>query len=183
MELNGINVNIPSFTYDSLYIFIHAWHHFVSSGVGLRQMADWMLHLHTYADRLETGIIKSVLQRMNILEEWQTFGWVLVNKFGMPETEFPFYTGKYAHKGEKLYRQLMIDGHCGRETRLKFLGEQLYLFPFSRPAHGRLRQKIYTLCRLTFNTIQLAKLFPGYALREYIYSLIQHTITPAQTLA
>ena len=173
IKVNGIEVSIPSRTYNALYVFMHAWHHFASSGVGLRQMADWMLALHDAAEETQLAqTLQPLLEQMYMLEIWQTFGWVLVNRLGLPQNEFPLYTDVCAQKGEQLYRQLLLDGHCGREARLQFFGERMYYFPYARPEKGRMRQKTYTFCRLTFQYFQMRKLFPQYALHEYIGSLI-----------
>ena len=170
IEINGVNVSIPSTTYNAIYVFIHAWHHFASSGVGLRQLADWMLTLRT---TINTEALHDILRQLHMLEVWQTFGWVLVNRFGLNSEEFPFYSDSCSNRGERLYRQLLTDGHGGRLSRFKLLSWRMYRFPFSRPAHGRLWQKIYTFCRLTFNAFQRGKCFPKYAFYEYLDNVLQ----------
>lgn len=176
MRVGETEVRIPSLSFDALYIFMHAWHHFESSGVGLRQLADWTLALH--AASAEQGLaerLEPLLRDMHMLEIWQTFGWVLVNRLGLPREEMPLYieTPACARKGEQLYAQLIKDGHCGREPRLKIYGKTLYYFPYQRPERGRMRQKVYTLCRMTFQLTQMRKLFPSYAYRNYIGALLK----------
>ena len=168
LSVHGVEVQIPSKTYNALYVFMHAWHHFAASGVGLRQIADWMLALHDAASEPQLAeTLEPVLKQMHMLEIWQTFGYVLVNKLGLPRAEFPLYTDACAHKGEQLYEQLIADGHCGRERKMKLFERKMYVFPYDRPEQGRLKQKVYTFCRLTFQAIQMAKLFPSYAWRDY----------------
>lgn len=155
--VNNVSVSIPSKAYNSLYIFMHAWHHFASSGVGLRQLADWALALHDAASEYELAqILEPVLKQMHMLEIWQTFGWVLVNKLGLPKNEFPLYNNLSDRKGEQLFSQLIQYGHGGR------------VYPYQRPTSGRLKQKLYTLRRLTIQHAQLAKLFPKFAICEYV---------------
>lgn len=89
LRVGDTDVSIPSLAFDALYIFMHAWHHFESSGVGLRQLADWSLALHAAKD--VQGLdetLRPVLERMQMLEVWQTFGWVLVHYLGLPREEF-----------------------------------------------------------------------------------------------
>ena len=174
LRVGDTDVSIPSLAFDALYIFMHAWHHFESSGVGLRQLADWSLALHAAKD--VQGLdetLRPVLERMQMLEVWQTFGWVLVHYLGLPSEEFPLYTERCARKGRQLFCQLIKDGHCGREPKLRLYGRTLYYFPYQRPEKGRLRQKIYTLLRLTFQMMQTRKLFPRYAYRSYFGALIK----------
>lgn len=174
--LKGVSVSVPSLTFDALYVFLHLWHHFASCGVGLRQLADWMLALHA-ARREEqlAATLEPLLRQMHMLDIWQAFGWVLVNRLGLPENEFPLYK-KVARQGEQLYRQLLLDGHCGRESRMRLFGQTLYCYPFRRPEKGRLRQKTYTLFRLVFEAIQLAKLFPRYACRRLLAAIFRNCI-------
>lgn len=174
LRVGDTDVSIPSLAFDALYIFMHAWHHFESSGVGLRQLADWSLALHAAKD--VQGLdetLRPVLERMQMLEVWQTFGWVLVHYLGLPREEFPLYTERCTRKGRQLFCQLIKDGHCGREPKLRLYGHTLYYFPYQRPEKGRLRQKIYTLLRLTFQMMQTRKLFPRYAYRSYFGALIK----------
>ena len=46
MTIGDVVVPVPSAAYNALYVFMHAWHHFESTGVGMRQLADWALCLH-----------------------------------------------------------------------------------------------------------------------------------------
>lgn len=52
VSLNGVEIAIPAVRFNAVYVFIHAWHHFDGDGVGLRQLADWMLCLHELAQTL-----------------------------------------------------------------------------------------------------------------------------------
>ena len=164
--LDGVVISIPSLSYNALYVFLHAWHHFAANGVGLRQMGDWALALHAArSEQHLADVLSPLLKHMHMLEVWQTFGWVLVNRLGLPQDEFPLYniSSRCARRGERLYRQLLRDGHCGRQRRFCLCSHTLYVYPFSRPTKGRLFQKIHTLLRMIFDSIQLAKLFPRFA--------------------
>jgi hypothetical protein len=48
----GVELPIPSAAYNALYVFMHAWHHFESTGVGFRPLADWALALHKAHEEL-----------------------------------------------------------------------------------------------------------------------------------
>ena len=170
LTLDGVSISVPNPTYNALYVFLHAWHHFTGFGVGMRQLADWALVLHfAREERQLADVLLPVLRQMHMLEVWQTFGWVLVNRLGLPRDEFPLYKDSVlcASRGERLYHQLLRDGHAGRKRGFRLFSPTLYAFPFKRPERGRLRQKTYTLCRLIFDALQLAKLFPRYAAHSF----------------
>ena len=176
IRVNGTDVRVPNPTYNALYVFLHAWHHFASRGVGLRQIADWMLALHVAADVPQLAdTLRPLLRRMHMLTIWQTFGWVLVNRLGLPRNEFPCYddSPSCARRGEQLFLQVLTDGHGGRPERMRLFGDTMYAYPYKRPQHGRLRQKSFTFLRLLFEAVQMSKLFPRYAFLRLFSTLIQ----------
>ena len=40
-EIHEYPVSLPPVTFNALYIFMHAFVHFLNSGIGLRQVCDW----------------------------------------------------------------------------------------------------------------------------------------------
>ena len=175
LTVGSTEVSIPTKEFDALYILMHAWHHFESSGVGLRQLADWAIALKQLDAREREAFeprLEKLLRRMSMLDIWRTFAWVVVNKIDLPREECMLYDDACQQKGEQLYRQLVKDGHCGREPKLQYFGKTMYYYPYSRPEKGRLKQKWYTLKRLTFQAFQLRKLFPEFAWRSYIGQFI-----------
>lgn len=172
ISLNGTDIAIPDMRFNALYVFVHAWHHFAGSGVGLRQLADWMLCLHKLAETL-TGKeqqsyaheLESLLRQMSMLAVWQTFGCVLVRHLGLPTEEFPLYDAAYEPRGEKLWRQLLHDGH-GYRSANRVSGVMVRSFPFARPGKNRILQVFYTSGRILYDTFQMSKLFPCWAWRQ-----------------
>lgn len=48
---------------------------------------------------------------MSMLQIWQTFGCVIVRHLGLHREEFLLYNASQERRGERLYRQLLHDGH------------------------------------------------------------------------
>ena len=182
-------VRVPSVAYNALYVFMHAWHHFESTGVGFRQLGDWALclyHAHQQSSPQEwqtlSHDIDSILTALHMKTAWQTFGHLLVNQLGLPAEAFPLYTTRYQSRAKRLLRQMLRDGHGGRPAMGQKMPQDtdaqtsthlllMKRFPWERPASNRFRQKGYTLLRLLFETIQMAKLFPGYAWNELMATI------------
>ncbi len=246
-------VSVPSLSYNALYLFVHLWHHFLASGVGMRQLCDWVLCLRALSRHLSPvewhrfeQQLRQLLQSMHLLSVWQSFGYVAVKYLGLPPNAFPLYSvSLYSHsthpsktvhpskivlppktihpsrkftyriwQSERLYRQLLADGHCGRSTALR--SEQIMhsfhsisrttpegtpnqplskprqspclshrrstLFPnlshrhsnlFPNLSHrlSRLSRRLHSFYRLTYNALQLSKLFPLYSFRLYCAQL------------
>ena len=176
MSLGDAVVSVPTAAYNALYVFMHAWHHFESTGVGFRQLADWALCLHEAYQQLNSEEwqnlcveIDAILTALHMKTVWQTFGHVLIDELHLPSQEFPLFTERYRNRAKRLLRQLLRDGHCGRTNR--FFLEDITLmrcFPWERPKKNRILQVMYTGTRMLFEACQMAKLFPSLAWYELI---------------
>lgn len=179
VEWKGVELPVPPVAYNALYVFMHAWHHFESTGVGFRPLADWALCLHDAHEQLsETewqalcGEIDHILTALHMKTAWQTFGHVLVNALQLPSECFPLYTDGYQRRAERLQRQLLRDGHGGRPWKLNIQEIALMRrFPWERPERHRVLQVSYTACKLVYDAWQMGKFFPDLAWHELIHSL------------
>jgi hypothetical protein len=179
VEWRGIQLPVPGVAYNALYVFMHAWHHFESTGVGFRPLADWALALHEAHELLKAEDwqtlcqdIDRILTALRMKKAWQTFGHVLVNQLQLPAEEFPLYTSRYQRLASRLLRQLLRDGHGARPAKLNIKEIALMRrFPWERPAKHRVMQVGYTACRLVFEAWQMGKLFPDLAWHEFRHSI------------
>ena len=179
LDIYGKAVAVPSAAYNALYVFMHAWHHFESTGVGFRQLGDWALCLkwaHEQSTPKEwqmlTQEIEQILTALHMKTAWQTFGHILVNQLQLPAEAFPLYTVRYEHRANRLLRQLLRDGHGARSGKLNIQEIALMRrFPWERPERHRVLQVSYTACKLVYDAWQMGKLFPDLAWHEFIHSL------------
>ena len=116
LDFGGVKVNTPADNFNAFYVFNHMWHHFMNEGVGLRQVCDWMLFLHSRHGKLELGYLEEILRKMDLLDSWKSFGCMLVDYLGMPAEEFPFYDATYLAKGRKVLQRILAEGNFGQET-------------------------------------------------------------------
>ena len=114
IEVSGVKVDTPEITFNAYYIFEHAFEHFMTSGVGLRQLCDWMMFLHKNADKIDRDYLHSILIDLDMMKPWQTFGALLVDYLGMPAEEFPFYTSEV--KTAKVLNFILADGNFGKNS-------------------------------------------------------------------
>ena len=181
IDVYGKSVPVPSAAYNALYVFMHAWHHFESTGVGFRQLADWALCLqqaHQQSTAEEwlslTQEIDTILTALHMKAAWQTFGHILVNELQLPVEAFPLYTTDYQGRARRLLRQLLRDGHGGRPARAGIKEIALMRrFPYERPTKHRVLQVGYTFYRLLFNAWQMGKFFPTLAWHNFTCALRQ----------
>ena len=179
IDIYGNTISIPDATYNALYVFMHAWHHFDSTGVGFRQLGDWALclkqahqQLSTHEWELLTQDIYQILSALHMKTAWQTFGHLLVNELHLPAEAFPLYTTRYQNRAKRLLRQILRDGHGGRPATFNIKEIALMRrFPIERPNKHRVLQVAYTFYRLLFEAWQMGKLFPDLAWHELTSSL------------
>lgn len=166
VDYEGFCVSVPSDEFMVFFTFYHAWIHFLTTGVGWRQLSDVAMTLHTYLgqstiSQTENGTrsfdvekLLSWLTAMHIMEPWQTFGWLLVEYLGLPETEMPFYDASCRRRAMKLYDRIMTEGNFRRPNRFK-----------RRKPHGHLTHKIHSFIGIFVDFFQLANVFPTQAIR------------------
>lgn len=161
MVFSGQEVNTPSDVYNAFYIFSHIFHHFLTSGLGSRQLCDWMLFLRQRSSYIDMDSLREILSRLDMMKPWQAFGCVLVKYLGMPADLFPFYDSSQEHKAEKILRRLLDEGNFGQQRDVNKKRGANYLLNKTRAVLAHIGR-----------TFGLFFLFPRHSFRQ-----IWHTIS------
>lgn len=160
-DFYGVPVNTPADDFNVFYVFDHLFHHFLTSGVGLRQLCDWMMFLHNRSGNLNHEYLHQLLVDMKLLEPWQAMGCVLVDKLGLPEEEFPFFDRKQENKVEQIIRRVFAEGNFGKERRVYKNRGKNYLINKSRSLLGHLEK-----------TMDLVTIFPRPVWRQFKSTIV-----------
>ena len=160
VEYEGFPLTIPSKEFMVFFTFFHAWHHFLTTGVGWKQLADVAMTLHAYHGQLDQATLRRYFTDMHIMKPWQAFGYLMVQHLGLPEAEMPFYSSSCASTAKRLYCRIMEEGNFNRVRNFKK----------HRPKH-RLLQKLHAFIGIFIEFFHLAKVFPSAAFREMRASL------------
>lgn len=161
LNIAGMQVNTPEDTFNSFYIFNHLWHHFLTSGVGLRQLIDWMLFIHKHGSTIDQPRLRSILDDMDLMGPWQAFGCVLVDELGLPASEFPFYDDRFGRKKTRILRRVLQEGNFGKERAYygDRKGESYFV--------GKLKSLWYHFSRF----VSLYIMFPSHAFRQFMHMI------------
>lgn len=154
---NGVSVNTPEPTFNAFYIFHHLWHHTIGMGIGLRQVCDWAVFLHTYADQLDKPRLESYLRAIHLWDKWQVYGSLLVQYLGVKPEEVPFYDERKNRRSQRLLHYILTEGD-NRE------------FKFGR-SEQKTKKKAATLHYIFRKTTRLLPIFPSEAMRYLIHSI------------
>lgn len=156
VEMGGSVINTPADDFNVLFVFYHFLHHFMHGGVGLRQVCDWTMLLHSRGANVNRDELRSRLETLGLMEAWQVFGNLAVRHLGLPSEEMPFFEASKSVKADKLLAAIFEYGNfgCIRHARRKVSGHYLL-----RKA-GSLRQHTRSL-------LTAFRIFPDIALPFY----------------
>ena len=87
IELEGCKIDVPPIEFDVVYILLHAVHHLYSSGVGLRQICDWVCLLHNYRGKINQENVTKLLKKTGMTNAARIFGAVAVNYMGLEKED------------------------------------------------------------------------------------------------
>lgn len=155
LDFGGVPVMSPSVDFNIFFIFNHFWHHFIADGVGLRQLCDWVRLLHVNHGHIDLDYLSDVLCKMNLMEEWQVFGYIAVNTLGLPSDEMPFYDSKCKRKADKVLDLIMLEGNFGKEN----------LRGHNRPK-GYFAGKLYSFSKRFKRNFRVLRIFPLKSIRQ-----------------
>lgn len=127
LDVNGVQVRIPSIDFDALFIFVHLLQHFYCGGLGLRQLCDWARVLHTHCGQIDRELLTSRLRQMGIVSEWQAFLSFLVKYLALPKEEAPMYERSAEGKADKLWRFMEKVGNFGKNRKRRNRGKDPYV--------------------------------------------------------
>lgn len=116
VELCGVSVMTPSDDFNTYYIFNHLWHHFLSAGIGLRQLCDLAVFLDTHD--VNKTYLEEILTSMKVMKPWQTIGSILVDYLGLSKDKMPFYVPVSRRKQERIIRRILLEGNFGHSSRM-----------------------------------------------------------------
>lgn len=150
--------------FDCLFVFVHMLQHYFNSGVGLRQICDWMAYTDYYFQQIDQQQLKEDIHSLGLIKEWQVFGNMAVNYLGFPQEKMPFFEKKYKKAGEKVLQQVMKSGNFGRNLYFKnrpknyFLGKLFTFYQNNKMRMGNLlifpQEALYGIPHLIKNGIK-----------------------------
>lgn len=160
MEFGDVKVMTPADDFNSFFVFSHLWRHFISVGVGLRQICDWVMFLHKRGQNVDKGHLRKMLTDMKLMTPWKTFGCIAVDILGLPADEFPFYDANKRKAALKVLERIFQEGDMGRGTEFIRVADR-----------GYLTEKLFSLKFYIKRFCGLAPLFPLHAFRQLCSSV------------
>jgi hypothetical protein len=165
VKFDGMEVHVPSDCVNAVYIFNHLWHHFLTGGIGLRQLCDWVMVLHRAKEVLDLSELEKCLNDFGLWKPWRIFGCIAVNYLGLPEKEFPFYDASKQKQAEQILGRILMEGNFGQ-----------YSTAHQGKPEGIILGKLHSLRRISRRTAELATLISPWCAAEYYVHFLLHGI-------
>lgn len=113
VTIGNTDVTIPSYDFDAIFIFQHAWNHLLTGGIGLRQLCDWALIFRNHAEDIDSERLKANIRRFGMTRAWKLFASIAVDYLGVSEDKIPLYDPKYSKQAERRIRDIVAGGNFG----------------------------------------------------------------------
>lgn len=122
LALHDLIVTLPEDTFNVFFVFLHAWHHFTETGMNMKQLCDVAVLLHVKRDVVDRERLKEMLTKLQLMEVWQLFMYILVHYLGMLSEECPFCTEQCKERAEALLERVMQEGSARPHVKLNVEG-------------------------------------------------------------
>lgn len=135
VTIEGNAIPVLPLEVDVFFVLVHLALHFLSGGIGLRQLCDWTCLLHGHVGQIDKAEVVRLLQGVGLLQAAKAVGAIVVNYLGLPKDELPFIIDESdIQRGEWLLTDIMHGGNFGSHGS----------FRRNRP-NGRISGRWYTL--------------------------------------
>ena len=121
-DCEGLPVTTPEDTFNMFFVFLHAWHHFIETGMNMKQLCDIAILLHTKHDVIDKEQLHEMLRKLHLVEVWQLIMYIMVHYLDVPQDECPFYTEKCRTRAERLFEQILNEGSSYRKEEVNAKG-------------------------------------------------------------
>lgn len=112
VDENGLIV--PDFKYNVVILLVHAYRHYMTEGIGLRQVMDYLMLLQSEEsfDKVE---IEATLKNLGLLKFARGLMWVLHSVFGLPKNSF--ICNQDEKVGKRLLHDIVEEGNFGHHKK------------------------------------------------------------------
>lgn len=121
-EINGLAITTPEETFNVFFTFLHAWHHFIETGMNMKQLCDVAVLLHAKRDIIVRERLKEMLTKMHLMEAWQLIMYIIVQYLGLSQEEAPFYTEHCKERAEHFFTHILSEGSSRKQAHVNIKG-------------------------------------------------------------
>ena len=125
-EIDGLNITTPEETFNVFFTFLHAWHHFIETGMNMKQVCDVAVILHAKRDVMDRARLNEMLTKLHLMEVWQLIMYIIVQHLGLLQEEAPFYTEHCKERAERFFAHILSEGSSRKHAHVDIKGESYF---------------------------------------------------------
>lgn len=110
LEVNGLSITIPEETFNVFFTFLHAWHHFIETGMNMKQLCDVAVLLRAKREVIDGARLMEMLTKLHLMEAWQLIMYIIVQYLGLSQEEAPFYTEQCKDRADRFFTHILSEG-------------------------------------------------------------------------
>jgi hypothetical protein len=114
LAIAGYEVSTPPATFNAFYIFQHIFQHILTSGIGLRQVCDWVRVLEACREQIDLVQLGVYFKKTGLQKAARTLGYVVVHHLGLPPDCLPFAVDDMHREGERMLDDIFTTGNFGQ---------------------------------------------------------------------
>lgn len=146
VDVKGRKVRVPSPEFNSMYLLVHAVKHFMSMGLGLRQLCDWAMVLRNHSGEFDLERWTATIERLGLDASFKAFGCLAVRHLGLDSGCIPYDISQSTAMADAILADILENGNFGhksfRERRanvVNLLHRRVRTFNFLMKRHFRFR--------------------------------------------
>lgn len=147
------DICLPPHTYNAFFILHHGVRHFISEGVGLRHICDWIMYIHKHHEKIDAAELSNIINALNMMQVWQEFSILATQVLGLPVEELPIALKKTASKKtHRFLQEIFYSGNFG-----KYATEKINI-----TEKNVIKRKWHNFWFQTSRLFKLHRIFPAY---------------------
>ncbi len=119
VELEGVKVYLPPYNFDFIYIFYHSWRHFLTGGIGLRQLCDWGCYVSTFSDKFDREELLRLIKLFKLHTPISLFATIAVRELGISHEKFLDCVSTNDRRYDKVLDRIWHGGNFGFYRKVK----------------------------------------------------------------
>lgn len=129
VTIDGENIEVLPPMANALQLMSHMLRHILMSGLGLRQVCDWVLFLHRNSESIDSKLFVTYMKELQLFKMYKAILVIATDYLGLPgNSNLCDITREDKHNAKKLMSHIMINGNfghyredCTTETKWEYL--------------------------------------------------------------
>lgn len=165
VRIESCDVLTPPDAYNVSYLLIHILKHFLSEGIGIRQLCDWACLLHNLTDEKARTQAVQLLKALKLEKTARVFGYIATEYIGLPTQYLPIpFQPQDVTTAQWVWNDIWTGGNFGKHGMRR------------RPMRNYWLRKWETFGRVLKRCRELGSISPSEA-RWYPFALTVQSLT------